>query len=54
MQRPMTGFDYQRVEQDLQHQLQSLSNLHMGGLQGAHGWSTAPLGMVETNNPIVY
>lgn len=49
-QRPMTGFDYQRVEQDLQHQLQSFSNFHMGGLQGAHGWSTAPLDESDTDD----
>lgn len=34
----MTGLDYQRVEQELQHQIQPLSSLPLGGLQ-THGWS---------------
>lgn len=40
----MTGIDYQRVEQELQQQIQPLSSLPLGGLQ-AHGWSTGPLGL---------
>ncbi|KAJ8924233.1 hypothetical protein NQ315_007024 [Exocentrus adspersus] len=50
VQRPMTGLDYQRVEQDLHSQIQGLSNFHIGGLQGAHGWSTAPLDESDTDD----
>lgn len=42
--KPMSPFDYQRVEQELQKQLHPLSNFQMAGLQGVHGWSTAALG----------
>ncbi|CAG9834337.1 unnamed protein product [Diabrotica balteata] len=41
--KPMTVLDYQRVEQELQYQLQSLSELQIAGLQAAQGWSSAPL-----------
>ncbi|CAH1999640.1 unnamed protein product [Acanthoscelides obtectus] len=40
--KPMTTMDYQRVEQELQHQLQPFS-LPSSGLQAGRGWSTAVL-----------
>lgn len=40
----MTGIDYQRVEQELQQQIQPLPNLPLSGLQ-VHGWSTAAPGL---------
>lgn len=36
----MTALDYERVEQDLQQQLNPLSTFAPGGLQNAYGWST--------------
>lgn len=40
----MTGIDYQRVEQELQQQVQPLPTLPLSGLH-VHGWSTALLGL---------
>nr|CAI5847822.1 unnamed protein product [Callosobruchus analis] len=40
--KPMTTLDYQRVEQELQQQLQPFS-VPSVGLQAGHGWSTAVL-----------
>lgn len=45
VEKPMTDLDYQRIEQELQQQLHPLATLQAPGLQGAHGWSTAALGM---------
>lgn len=45
IEKPMTALDYQRVEQDLQQQLHPLNTFQSTGLQGVHGWSTAPLGI---------
>lgn len=44
VEKKMTELDYQRIEQELQQTLNPLSNYKGAGLQGAHGWSTAPLG----------
>lgn len=41
--KPMTGMDYQRVEQELQQQLQPLSSFPSSGLQG-RVWSGGPNG----------
>ncbi|CAG9820878.1 unnamed protein product [Phaedon cochleariae] len=46
--KPMSGLDFQRVEQELQNHLQPLSNLHLTGLQGTEGWSTAALDESDT------
>lgn len=41
--KPMTLWDYKRVEQELQHQLQTLSDEQVAGLKAAQGWSTGTL-----------
>lgn len=53
--KPMTVLDYQRVEQELQNQIQSLSNFQIAGLQAAQGWSSPGLddsGTEETFLPL--
>ncbi|KAI4468676.1 autophagy-related 2 isoform a [Holotrichia oblita] len=40
-EKPMTGLDYQRIEQELQHQIQPLSGFQASAL--SEGWSKAPL-----------
>ncbi|CAG9863843.1 unnamed protein product [Phyllotreta striolata] len=53
--KPMTVLDYQRVEQELQNQIQSLSNFQIAGLQAAQGWSSPNLddsGAEETFLPL--
>lgn len=44
-QKPMEQGDFDRVEQQLLHQLQPNSLKETRGLHGVQGWSTAPLGM---------
>lgn len=44
MEKPMGELDFQRVEQELQQQLNPVASLQPAGLQHTHGWSTAPLG----------
>ncbi|XP_056630005.1 autophagy-related protein 2 homolog A [Diorhabda sublineata] len=41
--KPMTSWDYKRVEQELQHQLQTLSDEQIAGLKAAQGWSSGAL-----------
>lgn len=41
----MTGLDYQRIEQELQHQIQPLAGFQASAL--SEGWSKAPLGTVH-------
>ncbi|KRT81121.1 hypothetical protein AMK59_6232 [Oryctes borbonicus] len=40
-EKPMTGLDYQRIEQELQQQIQPMSNFQASAL--SEGWSRAPL-----------
>lgn len=44
-QKPMEQGDFDRIEQQLLHQLQPNSLKETRGLHGVQGWSTAPLGM---------
>lgn len=44
VEKPMTTLDYQRIEQELQQQINPLSMLQTQGLKGIQSWSTAPLG----------
>ncbi|KAJ8967898.1 hypothetical protein NQ317_015420 [Molorchus minor] len=46
--KAMSGLDYQRVEQELQQQLQPFPNFQAGGLQGAHGWSSGAVDESDT------
>lgn len=41
----MGELDFQRVEQELQQQLNPVAALQSTGLQNTQGWSTAPLGI---------
>lgn len=50
----MTELDYQRVEQELQQRLHPLSTFRAPGLQGAYGWSSAPLGKKNLKYEIIY
>lgn len=42
----MTGLDYQRVEQELQQQIQPLTDLNITGLRSGRGWSVSALGLL--------
>lgn len=42
----MSTMDYQRVEQELQQQIQPLTNFKSSSLNPGKGWSTAALGML--------
>ncbi|CAH0551837.1 unnamed protein product [Brassicogethes aeneus] len=48
VQKPMTGSDFQRIEQELQQTIFTNANSKITGLQGAQGWSTAPLDESDT------
>ncbi|KAF5280262.1 hypothetical protein FQR65_LT03070 [Abscondita terminalis] len=43
VEKPMSGLDYQRIEQELQQNLHPSYTFQSPGLQGMQGWSTATL-----------
>ncbi|KAK5648479.1 hypothetical protein RI129_003371 [Pyrocoelia pectoralis] len=43
VEKPMSGLDYQRIEQELQQNIHPSYTFQAPGLQGIHGWSTAAL-----------
>ncbi|GJQ81045.1 Atg2 [Trypoxylus dichotomus] len=51
-EKPMTGLDYQRIEQELQQQIQPLSTFQTTTL--SEGWSRPPLGKLLSATTLVY
>ncbi|KAF5283909.1 hypothetical protein FQA39_LY04729 [Lamprigera yunnana] len=43
VEKPMSGLDYQRIEHELQQNIQPSYSFQSSGLQGIQGWSTAAL-----------